>query len=342
MLAFCLLKKERGEGMPLASSTQQEYLRAICCQRQFSCVSPRLFSSWCCHWCETSDISCVCSHHVRNRLLPGRAKCVCKTPRSLPAVVLWPARPGTGGALEGNHVAQPPPSSSMCCVKRTKTKGVSSGRLADDVCCVTVADVSVCVASEYLCPSQWRGGNCHPPNGKWTPVSGGGDWSDDGLSWGCVPVLLFVSLLFSPTVSAVCLWLWVLWKRSLLACISLQQWGHKEHLYNAKAAQTCCHQQKWPIRLNLWHLNYFSCSKMRQSTLHSSFDYCGSKKLFLSVVLSCITELHHLNVGVFKEEAIEKNQLPSQLPSHSDKWKGLCRIWSLKWPSLNVCIYLLV
>lgn len=151
----------------------------------------------------------------------------------------------------------------------------------------SVADVSVCVASEYFCPSQWRGGYCPPPNGKWTPVSGGGDWSDDGLSWGCVPVLLlFFCLLvcfFSPTVSAVCLWLWVLWKgslsRSRLACISLQQWGHKEHLYNAKAAQTCCHQQRWPIGSNVYDVDYFSCSKMRQSTLNWCFDYVEAKIL---------------------------------------------------------------
>lgn len=197
-------------------------------------------------------------------------KCACKPPRSLPAVVLLPARPGGGsGGARGrgcrNHLARLPPSSSMCCVKEK----IKYRRLLGPPCrwrvrCHrgSVADVSVCVASEYFCPSQWR--DCRPPNGKWTPVSGGGDWSDDGLSWGCVPVLLllFVCLfLFSPTVSAVCLWLWVLWKGSLLACMSLQQWGHKEHLYTAKAAQTLCHQQRWPIgsivcKLFFQHQNY--------------------------------------------------------------------------------------
>lgn len=150
MLAFCLLKKERGEGMPLASSTQQEYLHAMCCQRQFSCVSPRLFSSWCCHWCETSDVSCVCSHNVRNRLLPGRAKCVCKTPRSLPAVVLRPARPGAGGALEGVATVTTlrDPHPHRRCVVSKEQKQKASPQAALQMTCA--------VSPWRMCLSAWR------------------------------------------------------------------------------------------------------------------------------------------------------------------------------------------
>lgn len=154
MLAFGLIKKRGKKAVgrlrsEKASSAQQEYLRAMCCQRQFSCVLPRLFSLWCCHWCETGDVFCVCSHSVRNRLLPGRAECVCKTPLSLPVVVLRPARPGREGALEGVATTTTLRDShphGQCVVSK---KGVSSGRSAVDVCCVTVALWRMCL-------SAWR------------------------------------------------------------------------------------------------------------------------------------------------------------------------------------------
>lgn len=159
--------------MPLASSTQQECLRAMCCQRQFSCVSPRLFSSWCCHRCETRDVSCVCSHNVRNRLLPGRAECVCKTPRSLPAVVLRPARPGGEGALEGVATATTLSDSHphrRCVVsKKNKNKKASPRAALQMTCavspwlcggCVCLRGVrvflSLTVTRWMLSPSKWK------------------------------------------------------------------------------------------------------------------------------------------------------------------------------------------
>lgn len=155
-----------------------------CCVRHRK-VATRSMSVW-----ERVASFCLLPQYVVSSV-PWSGWVCLKTPLLLPVVVLWQAHPKSKEVWPQWPHTWLPPSSSMCGVRVVTPQGS-----ADEMCCTGkevvvdayqsikvslwgICEVSVRVALEYFCPSNWNGGYCPPPKIKWIPMSGGGDRGDD-------------------------------------------------------------------------------------------------------------------------------------------------------------------
>lgn len=263
--------------MPLASSTQQEYLHAMCCQRQFSCVSPRLFSSLCCHCCETSEVSCVCSHSVRNPKLLRCSLWLCYSR-------LVPGEWGTRGRGYRDHVAQLPPS-SMCCVKKTKNQKKASPQAALQMTCavspwlcggcVCLRGVRVFLSLKVmrwiLSPSKWK----MDSRVRWWRLEWW--WTELRL---CSSVVFVFACFFPHCVRCMPVAVDALKRVVVKVEVSLYQFA-------TVRAQGAPLQRKGSTsftpsaKMTNWvkcvrHVIFFFCSKMGQTTCTWSFDFVAT------------------------------------------------------------------